>query len=76
MTGGFVAYDCGGLLSAGLFLASGWAYWHEQLSDDRWVAQPAEQIVAGAAAGQELHVPFTLRNISSGPKRILGVEAC
>jgi hypothetical protein len=59
-----------------VFIASGWAYWYEQPSDDAWCVDQPKQIVAGAAAGGELHVTFVLRNTSSSPRRILGVEAC
>jgi hypothetical protein len=71
-----VAYVCGCLLVVGLLLAGGWGYWHEQPSGDAWVVEQPEQIVSGAASGQEVHVDFTLRNISSQPRRILGAEAC
>lgn len=65
-----------GVLILGLLLASVWAYWNEQPSSDAWDIEHPEQVVTGAAAGQELHVAFVLRNTASQPRRILGVEAC
>lgn len=72
----FSAYECSYLLSAGLCLAAGWMYWHQQPSCNAWVAEPPERIVSGAIVGQELHVAFVLRNTASQPRRILGVGAC
>ncbi len=67
---------CGGLLVVGLCLAGGWVYWNSEPLGDAWVVETPEQIVNGATSGQELHVDFILRNTSSRPRRILGVEAC
>lgn len=64
------------LLGAGIPLAGAWTYWSEQPSDSAWTVDPPEQIVSGAAKDQELYVPFVIRNNSSRPLRILGVEAC
>jgi hypothetical protein len=65
-----------GLLILGLLLATGWAYWSERTPGEAWIVETPEQIVNGATSGQELQVAFLLRNTSTSPLRILGVEAC
>jgi hypothetical protein len=67
---------CEGALIFGLLLAAAWTYWNEQSSDDAWVAEQPEQIVSGSTTGEKLNVAFILRNTSSQPRRILGIEAC
>jgi hypothetical protein len=67
---------CEGGLIFGLILAAAWAYWNEQPSGNAWVVEQPEQTVSGSTIGEKLHVAFLLRNTSSQPRRILGVEAC
>lgn len=71
-----LASACGGLLLAGLLATSGWLYWRESSPCDAWIVEQPEQIVTGTVPGREVHVVFIFRNISSQPRRILGVEAC
>jgi len=65
-----------GPLLTGSLLAGGWAYWNKEPSGDAWVVEQPELIVSSPAPGQKLHVDFVLRNTSSRPRRIFGVEAC
>lgn len=65
-----------GVLILGLLLASAWTYWNVQSSVDAWVIEQPEQVVSETVVGEELHIPFILRNTASQPHRILGVIAC
>ena len=62
------------LLFAGL-LGGAWMCWPEEPSESAWIVDHPEQIVSGAK-DQEHRVRFIIRNISSRPLRVLGVEAC